>query len=67
MKEDHAHVHVDGMDIPLIGIAKEQTDDRCEGCGQTFHIQTLTWIGTHLLCPKCQQTTKTQNEVQTVR
>ncbi len=50
MMTDHAHVEIDGVKIPLIGIPPNQTEDECDLCHDKFHLQSL-------LCPKCRPST----------
>jgi len=50
----HAHVVVDGLEIPLIGIPPSATTDSCDGCRLVCHIQYLQWdeLAEKLYCPK---------------
>jgi len=53
----HASVkmEVDGKlaDIPLIGLKPSSTEERCDQCQQTFHMQTVVLTEEGFRCPKC--------------
>lgn len=51
---EHAKVNQDGFEIPLIGISKSATEEKCEFCLKTFHLKdiVLTTSGTPL-CKQC--------------
>ena len=40
----HAHVKIDGVDIPLIGIPKEATMEMCVECGTPTHLQNIRLV-----------------------
>lgn len=59
MSDRHATVKIDGKDIPLIGIPESETLDRCDRCGDTFHLSQLQ-LTNQLLCQKCRAPTPNQ-------
>lgn len=50
----HATVKIDNMEIPLIGIPKENVNETCDHCHKSFHIQDIVLTDTQFLCKNCQ-------------
>jgi hypothetical protein len=49
----HATVPRDGFSVPIIGIPESATDERCDGCGDFFHLTIIKlWRG-QFLCSYC--------------
>lgn len=50
----HASVKIDGMRIPLIGVAVSATDQECDCCGRAVHIsEAHVTINGKVCCEKC--------------
>lgn len=50
----HAHVKLGEYEIPLIGIKKSATEEICDTCKKTVHIDTITITEDgKFLCEKC--------------
>ena len=50
---EHATVRVDNYEIPLIGIAPDETKETCDECKKKFHLQDIEIVGTKFLCGEC--------------
>lgn len=60
----HATVKIGDYTIPLIGVDKSSTEDKCDLCGDIFHISSLIFTGQQFLCERCNMeptTNKGQN------
>lgn len=55
MELDHNHAIVtrDGFEVPLIGIPKDATEEKCEKCGASVHLSKSVFSGSQMLCPEC--------------
>lgn len=51
----HATVRIAGYNLPLIGIDRSATEDKCDLCGDIFHLSDLTFTGKQFLCGKCKR------------
>lgn len=49
----HATVKIDNMEIPLIGIPKDSSDEICDRCHKSFHIQDIILTDSQFLCKVC--------------
>ena len=52
----HATVKIAGYTIPLIGIAPEATEDKCERCGKLSHLSELAFVDGQMICKDCNLT-----------
>ena len=56
-KQKHAYVpqEIEGkmVDIPIIGVEPSKTQEKCDRCGNTFHMSKLVLTQTEFVCPKC--------------
>jgi hypothetical protein len=64
----HATVKLDGVDIPLIGIPADATEETCQGCGQRGHLSEMT-IDEHgqVMCGVCLTTSRSTGTVPPVK
>lgn len=49
----HATVRIDDMEIPLIGIPKDEVFETCDKCRKHFHLQDIVLTDTTFLCKIC--------------
>lgn len=49
----HATVKTRGYEVPLIGVPKDATQETCDDCGKSFHIQKIELCGAAFLCAFC--------------
>jgi len=51
---EHATVKVGDYTIPLIGVPKDASQQRCEGCKENFHLSEITLdTNGNPMCPGC--------------
>lgn len=53
MLEDHAQVKINDYKVPLIGIPKIGTVEKCDKCKLDFHLQEIELVDREFLCEKC--------------
>lgn len=51
----HALVKIGNYDIPLIGIAEDETKETCDKCKKKFHIQDVEIVWDTILCDSCKK------------
>lgn len=49
----HATVKIDGMDIPLLGLPADATEDQCDHCFKPFHLSELRILRDGFFCESC--------------
>lgn len=43
----------DGYEVPLIGIPEDESQERCEKCGQLFDLLQIRLIDGKMVCDAC--------------
>ena len=49
----HATVRIDNMEIPLIGIPKDEVYEQCDRCKASKHLQDIVLTDSGFLCNVC--------------
>lgn len=49
----HATVRLGDYQVPLIGIEKSATEEKCDGCRRTFHLSEIKLDQGRFLCWSC--------------
>jgi len=56
LKQKWATVQLGEFTVPLIGVAPDATEERCDGCRCIEHLKDICLVGTKFLCARCRTT-----------
>lgn len=60
---NHATVRIAGYNLPLIGIRQDATEEQCDGCKRTYHLNEIRVdMGGRFMCWSCRMKERIYNK-----